>query len=89
MGTLWDELKEQAGENGKVDYWDFIGQSDFASTIARAQLVSFLVSYGYANLQRKGNSMSLVPKAKPDSHLEGSPISFPIPITKEVLIRTK
>ena len=89
MQDLWNELKESAGEDKSVDYWTFIRTSNFADTIARAQLVSFLVSYGYANLQRKGNSMLLVPKATPDPHLEGSPLSFPIPITREALVRTR
>ena len=89
MQDLWRDLKERAGEDQRVDYWDFIGGSDFAQTVVRAQLVSFLVSYGYANLLRKGNNMFLVPKAKPDPHTEGSPLSFPIPITKEVLVRAK
>ncbi len=89
MQDLWKELKDSAGEGQRVDYWDFIGAPDFAQTIVRAQLVSFLVSYGYANLLRKGNRMFLVAKAKPDPNLEGSPLSFPIPITKEVLVRAK
>jgi hypothetical protein len=89
MQDLWKELKNSAEKDEKVDYWDFISGSDFAQTIARAQLVSFLVSYRYANLLRKGNSIFLVPKAKPDPHPEGSPLSFPIPITKEALVRAK
>ncbi len=89
MQDLWNELKESAGEDKTVDYWTFIRTPDFAQTIARAQLVSFLVTYGYASLHRKGNSMFLVPKVKPDPQLEGSPLSFPIPITKEALIRAK
>jgi hypothetical protein len=89
MQDLWKELKNSSEKDEKVDYWDFIGGSDFAHTIARAQLVSFLVSYGYANLLRKGNSIFLVPKARPDPHPEGSPLSFPIPITKEALLRAK
>ena len=89
MRDMWRELKERTGDDQRVDYWDFIGGSDFAQTVVRAQLVSFLVSYGYASLQRKGNSMFLVPKARPDPHLEGSPLSFPIPITKEALVRAK
>ena len=89
MRDLWKELRERAGEDQRADYWDFIRGSDFAHTIVRAQLVSFLVSYGYANLLRTGNSLFLVPKPKPDPHLEGSPLSFPIPITKEVIVRAK
>jgi hypothetical protein len=89
MQDLWNELKKRAEEDETVDYWNFIKASDFAQTVIRAQLVSFLVSYGYATLQRKGNTMFLVPKAKPDPHPEGSPLSFPIPITKEALVRAK
>jgi hypothetical protein len=89
MQDLWKELKNSAEKDETVDYWDFIRGSDFAQTISRAQLVSFLVSYGYANLLRKGNSIFLVPKATPDPHPEGSPLSFPIPITKEALVRAK
>ncbi|HEV2118702.1 MAG TPA: hypothetical protein VGS11_01135 [Candidatus Bathyarchaeia archaeon] len=89
MQDLWKELKDRADEDRKVDYWNFITGTDFAATITRAQLVSFLVSYGYANLQRKGTSMLLVPKARPELRQEGSALSFPIPITKEALIRAK
>src|SRR3989442_6676681 len=56
MQDLWKELKESAKKEERVDYWNFVRGSDFAETIALAQLVSFLVPYGYANLQRKGNS---------------------------------
>jgi hypothetical protein len=88
MQDMWKELKEQADDGKRVDYWGFIGTQDFSHTIARAQLVSFLVSYGYANLLKTSRGMFLVPKDKPD-HLEGSPLSFPIPITKEALERAK
>ena len=87
MRDLWKELKE-AAEGEKVDYWRFIQRPDFAQTIARAQLISFLVSYGYVSLQKTSRGMFLIPREKPD-HFEGSPLSFPIPITKEVLVRAK
>jgi hypothetical protein len=87
MQDLWKELKETANKE-KVDYWKFVQRPDFAQTIARAQLVSFLVSYGYANLQKTSKGMFLVPNESP-GHLEGSPLSLPIPITKEVLVRAK
>jgi hypothetical protein len=89
MQDLWKEVKEKAGEEGKVDYWDFIRTTDFAQTVGRAQLVSFLVSYGFADLVREKSSILLVPKLTPDPHSEGSPLSFPIPITKEALVRAK
>lgn len=87
MQDLWNELKEKAGK-GKVDYWEFVQTTDFSQTIARAQLVSFLVSYGYASLQKTSMEMFLIPNESP-GRFEGSPLSLPIPITKEVLVRTK
>jgi hypothetical protein len=87
MQDLWKELKETASKE-KVDYWSFVQRPDFAQTIVRAQLVSFLVSYGYANLQKTAKGMFLVPNESP-GHFEGSPLSLPIPITKEVLVRAK
>src|SRR5216684_7605729 len=53
MQDLWNELKQRADEDETVDYWNFIKASNFAQTVTRAQLVSFLVSYGYATLQRR------------------------------------
>jgi hypothetical protein len=50
LDNLWRELKHSAGE-GKVDYWDFILERSFEETIDKAWLVSFLVSYGYAELE--------------------------------------
>src|SRR5207245_3907029 len=71
MQDLWKELKESAEKDERVDYWNFVRGSDFAETIARAQLVSFLVTYGYANLQRKGNRMFMVLIERVDPHPEG------------------
>jgi hypothetical protein len=87
MQDLWTELKETAS-NEEVEYWKFVQRPDFAQTIARAQLVSFLVSYGYANLLKRSDGMFLVPNESP-GRFEGSPLSLPIPITKEVLVRAK
>src|SRR2546426_6180017 len=44
MQDLWKELKDSAENDERVDYWEFIGAPDFAQTIVKAQLVSFLVS---------------------------------------------
>src|SRR5207237_4423781 len=72
MQDLWNELKKRAGEDGTLDYWNFVKASDFAQTVTRAQLVSFLVSYGYANLRRKGNNLFLFTEGKHVPKLSGS-----------------
>lgn len=47
----WEELKEHAGDEKRIQYWDFIYSNSFKETVRRAWLVSFLISYGYATLE--------------------------------------
>jgi len=82
---LWEELKETAGENGKVDYWDFIGAETYGETIQRAYLTSFLVTYGYASLEIRPleEKIFLKPNEAPVSKTDAQPFSFPIPVSYE------
>ena len=80
---FWEELKLKSGPDGAAGYWDFVKVRNFAETVARAQMVSFLVSYGYAMLEERNKNLVLVFKQRPELAKQGSPVSFPIPITRE------
>jgi hypothetical protein len=77
------EMKEKAGEDKRIEYWSFVKTSHFAQTVLRAQMVSFLISYGMAGLDRK--KMFLIPRDPPFASRQGSPLSYPIIITQEVV----
>jgi hypothetical protein len=83
LEDLRREMKEESGEDGRIDYWKFVKANSFAQTVLRAQMVSFLVSYGMANLDRTKEKMTLIPRDPPFASGEGSPLSLPIPIPQE------
>ena len=78
------ELRERSRNEGLVEYWAFVRSGSFAQTVHRAQMVSFLVSYGMATLERKREKMILIPRDPPFTSSNGSPLSFPIRIPQEV-----
>src|SRR6267143_149060 len=84
LDEFWIELKQMSGPKAKMDYWAFIKGQNRSETVSRAQLASFLVSYGYANLELERGQLVLAPKEQPSIRKEATPISFPIAIPREV-----
>jgi hypothetical protein len=78
------EMKSKSGGDG-IEYWKFVKAGTFAQTVLRAQMVSFLVSYGMAMLERTEEKMVLIPRDPPFARGQGSPLSLPIPITQEAV----
>ncbi len=85
LEELRREMKEKVGEDGRIEYWSFVRAGTFAQTVLRAQMVSFLVSYGMTLLERTREKMMLVPRDPPFVRGQGSPLSLPIPITGEAV----
>ena len=86
LETLWKELRQKAGENGKIAYWDFVGADTYEETIKRAYMTSFLVTYGYATFEihRLEEEIFIIPFSKPSSLLgKKQMISVPVSVSVE------
>ena len=84
LHVLWEELKHRVDEEGKIRYWEFVEADTYAETIKRAFITSFLVTYGYANLEvhRLEEEMYLKPFDEPVPFLEKRQVtSLPVSIS--------
>lgn len=82
----WKELIERSGEQGEIPYWNFIYAEDYESTVFRAYLTSFLVTYGYATLKINPikNEVFIIPFKEPILSTSGKQVfTVPIPIDYE------
>ena len=86
LEKLWEELKTfETNKEGKIGYWDFIGAKTYDETVKRAYLISFLITYGYADLEVHPleEEIFLQPYMKQVSKGNAATFSFPIPISFE------
>ncbi len=86
LEKLWEELKSfKAGNEGKNGYWDFIGAETYDETVRRAYLASFLITYGYADLEVHPleEEIFIRPYEKQVPKRDVATFSFPIPISFE------
>ncbi len=77
---LWNEMRQKVDEEGQLDYWNFVKGNSYQETTGRAYLVSFLVTYGYATLEKRDKELLLVPHATKMKLDFGKLVSFPISI---------
>jgi len=84
LDKTWRGLKDAAGEQGEISYWDFISERSFEETVVKAWLVSFLVSYGYATLELNPleEEITLRPLSKPQKIERVATFSVPISISR-------
>ena len=81
---LWKELMElHKTENGPLEYWKFVKRPDHQETVQRAYFVSFLVTYGFANMQLEGERITLTPIEQPTNKPAEGGVSVPIAIPNE------
>lgn len=86
LEEVWEELGHRSGQAGFAEYWAFVKGRSFPETVAKAQFVSFLVSYGYANLEERESRLVIIPRKQPEPSRARSTLSFPIPIKKELAV---
>jgi hypothetical protein len=86
LDRYWQELKtksEATGEEGKLAYMDWVGADTYGETVQRAYLTSFLVTYGYADLEiiPLEEEIYIRPANEPASKINKHAISVPITLT--------
>src|SRR6267143_2367919 len=84
LDDFWIELREMSGPKAKRDYWAFVKGQNRSETVSRAQLASFLVSYGYANLELERGQLVLEPKGQPSIRKEAILVCLPRRPPREV-----
>lgn len=86
LESFWEELKLKVGREGKILYEDFVYVDDYKETLKRAYMTSFLVTYGYADLEIQvfEEKTYIIPKEKPEPPSEREEVySYPIPVSYE------
>jgi len=88
LDRYWRELKQKTlekGVEGKLSYMDWVGARTYEETVHRAYLTSFLVTYGYANLEiiPLEEEIFICPMDEPASKLTKHAVSMPITLTFE------
>jgi len=86
LEKLWEELKTfETNKEGKIGYWDFIGAETYDGTVKRAYLTSFLITYGYADLEVHPLEEEIFVRPYKEQVSKGNvaTFSFPIPISFE------
>lgn len=95
LEKFWHKLKrevEEKGEDGKIQYWNFIGAETYEETVHKAFMTSFLVTYGYATLEIHPleEEMFIKPYEKQLTKIgEKQLFSIPIAITAEDWMKWK
>ncbi len=81
----WKELGEKAGTGGTMDYWKWISAETYMETVYRAYVTVFLVSYGYANIERKPllEETKITHLEEPKPNPEQDKISVPVLVDYE------
>ena len=95
LENFWQKLKrkvKEKNEDGRIQYWDFIGAETYEETVHNAFMTSFLVTYGYATLEIHplAEEIFVKPYQEPLTEIgENQLVSIPIAITSKDWMKWK
>jgi len=95
LENFWQKLKrkvKEKSEDGRIQYWDFIGAETYEETVHNAFMTSFLVTYGYATLEIHplAEEIFVKPYQEPLTEIgENQLVSIPIAITSKDWMKWK
>ena len=83
LEKILNELKEACKTQRSVSYWSFVSGESFEETVKRAYMLSFLLTYGYAELKKipLKEDYTVAPRERDES--KASSESLPISIDYE------
>lgn len=83
LEKILNELKTLCRNQGSVSYWSFICGRSFEETVKRAYMLSFLLTYGYAELKKIPLKEDYILTLREHVEMKRQPESLPISIDYE------
>jgi hypothetical protein len=82
LRALWEELRALTEKGDSVDYWSFVRRGTYQETVQRAYHVSFLLTYGFAQMRHDSENIKIRALAEPTGKAATGLVSFPIAISQ-------
>jgi len=92
LEDFWNELLRETKGREKISYWNFVFAENYEEFVLRAYLTSFLVSYGYVDIETNPleEEIFIVPRSKPKKpELQKRSTSLVVPLNYSRWVRLK